>query len=59
MGTIIVGAVLLAIITVAVASMARDKKNGKSISCGGDCSHCAGHCNVESSEQQKNHQDME
>ena len=36
MATLIVGA--------AVAGLARDKRNGKSLSCGGDCSRCKGHC---------------
>ena len=45
MGTIIVGLVLIAIVGLAVRSMIRDKKAGKSIQCGGDCKHCGGgHC---------------
>lgn len=44
MGTLIVGLIVLAMVTVAVMSMVKDKKNGKSIQCGGDCSHCGGHC---------------
>ena len=44
MGTIIVGAIVLGVIGLAVRSMARDKKNGKSPICGGDCGHCDGHC---------------
>lgn len=44
MGTIIVGGILLALIALAFASMAHDKKNGKSIQCGGDCKHCSGRC---------------
>ena len=24
--------------------MVKDKKNGKSLQCGGDCAHCGGHC---------------
>ncbi len=43
MGTVFVGALVLGAIVLAVRSMVRDKKNGKSIQCGGDCSHC-GHC---------------
>ena len=35
MGTIIVGAIVLGVIGLAVRSMARDKKNGKSPICGG------------------------
>ena len=41
MGTIIVLAVLVAIVGLIVRGIIRDKKSGKS-SCGGDCSHCRG-----------------
>ena len=41
-GTLIVGAVLVAVIAAVVASMVRDKKSGKSLQCGGDCSKCKG-----------------
>lgn len=44
MGTIITGAVLAVIIALVIRSMVHDKKNGKSLQCGGDCSHCGGHC---------------
>ena len=44
MGTIIVGAVLLLVVGLAVRSMIRDKKAGKSLQCGGDCKNCGGHC---------------
>ena len=44
MGTIIVGAVLLLVVGLAVRSMIRDKKAGKSLQCGGDCKYCGGHC---------------
>ena len=40
MGTIIVGAVLLLVVGLAVRSMIRDKKAGKSLQCGGDCKNC-------------------
>ncbi|MBD5134734.1 MAG: FeoB-associated Cys-rich membrane protein [Lachnospiraceae bacterium] len=42
MGTIIVGGIVLALAGLAVYSIIRDKKNGKS--CGGNCSNCGGHC---------------
>lgn len=42
MGTVIVGAVLVVVVALAVYSMVKDKKNGKSIQCGGDCSQCKG-----------------
>lgn len=44
MGTFVVGAILVAIVSFIIAGMVRDKKNGKSHQCGGDCSKCGGHC---------------
>ena len=44
MGTIITLVVIATAVILAVRSMIRDKKNGKSLQCGGDCSHCGGHC---------------
>lgn len=44
MGTVIVGAVVLVVVGLAVRSIFRDKKAGKSVQCGGDCKHCGGHC---------------
>ena len=44
MGTIIVLIVLAIIIALIVRSMVKDKKAGKSLQCGGDCSKCGGHC---------------
>lgn len=44
MGTIVVGAVLVGLVVLVIRSMIRDKKNGKSIHCGGDCENCKGHC---------------
>ena len=44
MGTLIVLAVLAVAVALIVRSMVKDKKNGKSIKCGGDCRHCGGHC---------------
>lgn len=38
-----IGILLLLVIGLAVRSIIRDKKNGKSIQCGGDCSRC-GRC---------------
>lgn len=45
MGTFIVGGILAVILFFAVKSMVKDKKNGKSLSCGGECKNCKGHCN--------------
>lgn len=44
MGTIIVLAVLMLIVGLIIRGMIRDKKKGKSLQCGGDCSRCGGHC---------------
>lgn len=44
MGTLIVGAIVLAMVCLAVRSLIQDKKNGKSIQCGCDCKNCGGHC---------------
>lgn len=44
MGTVIVGLIVLALVGLAVYSMVKDKKNGKSIQCGGDCSKCGHNC---------------
>lgn len=44
MGTLVVGLVLIGVVGLIIKGMIRDKKNGKSIQCGGDCSHCGGHC---------------
>lgn len=44
MGTVITLFVIATAVILAVRSMIKDKKNGKSLQCGGDCSHCGGHC---------------
>ncbi len=44
MGTIITGIVLVGTIVLVIRSMIHDKKKGKSLQCGGDCSHCKGQC---------------
>ncbi len=44
MGTWIVGIALAVVVGLVIRSMIRDKKKGKSIQCGGDCSHCGGSC---------------
>ena len=41
MGTVLVGAIVLACVALAIRSLRKDKKNGKS-SCGGDYAHCRG-----------------
>lgn len=42
--TSVVGIVLLSAVVLAVRSMIRDKRKGKSLQCGGECSHCGGQC---------------
>jgi hypothetical protein len=42
MGTLIVLLVLAGIVALIVRSMIKDRKNGKSPVCGGDCSKCKG-----------------
>lgn len=44
MGTIVVLAILIVVVGLAVRSMYKDKKAGKSLQCGGECSHCGGYC---------------
>ena len=44
MGTFDVGAILGIVVCLIVGSMIHDKKNGKSLQCGGDCKNCGGHC---------------
>lgn len=44
MGTAAVVIVLAVVIALVIRSMVKDKKAGKSISCGGDCKNCGGHC---------------
>ena len=43
MGTIVVLVLLILIVALIIRSMIRDKKNGKSVQCGCDCSSCGGH----------------
>ncbi|MDD7740879.1 MAG: FeoB-associated Cys-rich membrane protein [Fusicatenibacter sp.] len=44
MGTIIVLLGLAGVVALVIRSMIKDKKSGKSLQCGQDCSHCGGHC---------------
>jgi hypothetical protein len=43
MGTFIVSAIVIAALVLAVISLRKDKKAGKSL-CGGKCSECPGGC---------------
>lgn len=40
--SILVSALLALAVGLAIRSIWKDHKNGKSCSCGGDCSHCKG-----------------
>lgn len=40
MGNILVGIILTVAVGVAIGSLVKKKKEGKSIGCGGDCSNC-------------------
>ncbi len=42
MGTFIVLLLVAGVAALAIRQMVKDKKAGKSLSCGGDCSRCAG-----------------
>ncbi len=53
MGTIVVGAILILIIALILRSMYKDKKAGKSLQCGVDCSKCGGHCSSQVMERRK------
>lgn len=44
MGTWIIGIIVILIVAFIIRGMVKDKKNGKSIQCGGDCKYCGGHC---------------
>lgn len=44
MGTVVALLVLVGVVGLAVRSMIKDKKAGKSLQCGCDCKHCSGHC---------------
>lgn len=43
-GTIVTLAVVASMVGLAIRSMVRDKKSGKSLQCGGDCSRCGRSC---------------
>lgn len=43
-GMIVVIGLLVLVVGVAIFSMIRDKKNGKSLQCGQDCRKCGGYC---------------
>lgn len=44
MGTLIVLVIVAAAVALALRSMIKDKKAGKSLQCGGDCKRCGGGC---------------
>lgn len=44
MGTVVVLLIVAGAVALAIRSMIKDKKAGKSLQCGGDCKHCGGGC---------------
>lgn len=42
MGTAIVLVIVIGVVGLAIRSMVKDKKAGKSLQCGGNCKHCSG-----------------
>ena len=44
MGTAVVLLLLAVGVGLAIRSMVKDKKAGKSLQCGQNCNHCSGHC---------------
>ncbi|MGN0298562.1 MAG: FeoB-associated Cys-rich membrane protein [Lachnospiraceae bacterium] len=44
LGSIVVGAIILVLVGLVIRSMIRDKKNGVSLHCGGNCKNCHGGC---------------
>ena len=53
MGTFLVGAALAVVVALVIRSMVNDKRNGKSIQCGGDCKYCGGHCHMEADKKDR------
>ena len=51
MGTAIVLIILLVVVSLVIRSIIKDKKNGKSITCGGDCKNCHLHQHGRSGEK--------
>lgn len=46
MSTLIVLAVVILLVYMAIRTMIRDHRNGRSISCGGSCAQCHGGCHA-------------
>ena len=44
MGTVVIGVLLFGIVGLILHNMIKAKRQGKSVQCGCDCSHCSGHC---------------
>lgn len=44
LGTGVVLAVVVGAVVLVIRSIIKDKRNGKSIQCGGNCKNCGGHC---------------
>ena len=46
MGTIIITLVLIGIVTLVIASLIKEKRNGRHPSCGGHCGSCGHNCSA-------------
>ena len=44
LGSIVVIMVLIGVVALIIRSMIKDKKQGKSVICGGECRHCGHTC---------------
>ncbi len=53
MGTLVVLVVLAGIVAAVLRTMIRDKKAGKSLQCGGNCTACKGHCQAQAAQKEK------
>ena len=51
--SILLAAILAVWIGMTIRGVIRDKKQGKSLSCGGDCSHCGGVCHWQDAEYEE------
>lgn len=51
-GTLVIGAALLAVVTLIVIRAVKDRRAGKTV-CGGDCAHCGCACSCGTAPQEK------
>jgi preprotein translocase subunit SecG len=56
-GTVVTILIIFALVIIVLVILYHQKKKGKSLSCGGDCSHCSGACcppHITKSNEQQN-----